>query len=226
MAVPGSLRLDVSIKDVRLSDLRYAFTYLTRHNALFESDKQNPYCIRQQGHWVKGVKMYAGGDVKNDGEKKFQDVEVSALHSIFRGRGRISSITQGMGFPLLIKAGRPDERWRKQWKKKNISDTERGSDPWEHTEVRHLMVITGMKSKLYGTVDRDSGPYIGPITPIVVRKDMKDLTANQLEAVVSYSRKNLMPKMREIVEAAEKAGDHVTKQTMIEFSQKYLSGEI
>lgn len=34
-----------------------------------------------------------------------------------------------------------------------------------------------------------------------------------------------MPKMREIVEAAEEAGYHVTKQRMIEFSQEYLSGE-
>jgi hypothetical protein len=34
-----------------------------------------------------------------------------------------------------------------------------------------------------------------------------------------------MPKMREIVEAAEEVGDHVTKQRMIEFSQEYLSGE-
>jgi hypothetical protein len=215
--------------DVALSDLRYAFTYLTRPNALFESDKQNPYYIRQRGHWLKGVKMYPGGEVKNDGKKKFQDVEVSRLHSIFRGGGRISSITQKMGFPLLMKASGVDERWQKQWEEKSISDTERGSDPWEHPEVRHLMVITDMESELYGSVDRDSGPSIGPstgpITPIVVRKDMEDLTANQLEAVVSYSRKNLMPKMREIVEAAEEACYDVTKQRMTEFSQEYLSGE-
>jgi hypothetical protein len=175
----GELEAGCEYQDVTLSDLRYAFTYLTRHNNLFESDIQNPYCIRQREHWVKGVKMYADGHVKNDRKKKFQEVEVSALHSIFRGRGRTSSITQKMGFPLLMKEGEVDERWRKQWKEEEISDKERGSDPWEHTEVGHLMVITDMKSELYGSVDRDLGPVIGPITPIVVRKDMKGLTARQ-----------------------------------------------
>jgi hypothetical protein len=181
--------------DVTLSDLRYAFDFFTKHDRIFESDKENPYYIRHRGQWRKAVKMYCNGDVKYDGKKKYQQVDVKLGHEIFFEHHGISSITKELGFPLRVLAVPVDEGWRLKWHERRLPDKPPYCDPFQHVEVFNLMLEVDMHHETYATADAKWEYLTGSNVFLVMRDNYKDLMANQLEAVISYSAECLKRKL-------------------------------
>jgi len=196
--------------DVTLSDLRYAFDFFTKHDRIFESDKEKPYYIRHRGQWRKAVKMYCNGDVKYDGKKKYQQVDVKLGHEIFFEHHGISSITKELGFPMKLLAVPVDEGWwvkypalaiprdegwRLKWHERRLPNKPPYCDPFQHVEVFNLMVEVDMHHETYATADAKWYSLTGSNALLVMRNDYKDLMANQLEAVVSYSAECLTSKL-------------------------------
>jgi len=73
---PGKTYAETFFKDATLADLRHAFDGITLPNNIFESDQANPYYIRKDSEWVKGVKVSCDGEMRLTGKQRFSDVDV------------------------------------------------------------------------------------------------------------------------------------------------------
>jgi hypothetical protein len=182
--------------DVSLSDLRYIFDCLSRDNYIFESDKQNPYYIRKPGRWFKAVKICCDGEMKLEGKKKFTGVAISRNHPVFSRNSGVSGISNHLGFPLLVKRIPPNQNWNK--KMTQLPENEQFS-LYENPGAFSLMIDVEVASKHWQYApkiwDRGDDPTI-----LVARKDMKDLTACQVEVLINYCQHEVSWNMGVVME--------------------------
>jgi hypothetical protein len=177
--------------DATLSDLRYAFDYLTRNNYIFEATQPNPYVIRKEGRWFKAVKVSCSGDMVFEGKKKYVEVAISRYHPIFtQGNDGKSSISTHLGFPLLVKKICPNPNWVDRM---NKLPKESRFSPYENPEMC-IMINVEVQSKHWRCLEEQWDKGLDP-TVLVARQDMKDLTTHQVEALVHYSREVLEDEM-------------------------------
>jgi hypothetical protein len=173
-----------AFQDITLADLRHAVNYFSRRNYLFKSEEVNPFVIRTPSDWIKGVRVSCSGDMKFMGKKKYRQVEVRRNHPIFQDHD-ICTISRQMDFPLLVKS----EAIAPEWQGK----IHRGMlfDPYENRAVRLLMFNADIEDTLkWGMVDLkwDNGM---DKTALIARKDFKDLTPQQLEALVEFIEREI-----------------------------------
>ena len=182
--------------DANLSHLRYAFYYLTRKNYIFESGKQNPYYIRKPGRWFKAVKLCCDGEMKFEGKKQFTEVTISRSHPVFSQNSGVSSISKHLGFPLLVKRIPPNPNWNEK-----MAQLPRNKkfDPYENLDAVCLMVDVEVASMHWGLAPKiwDRGE---DLTVLVVRKDMKDITACQVEVLSNYCQLEVSWNMAAVME--------------------------
>jgi hypothetical protein len=174
-------------EDITLADLRHAFEFMTDDNTIFEADKQNPYYIRAKGEWMKAVKISCSGDMIFMGKPKYREVAVHRSHKIFYPEPKldISNISLQMGFPLLVQKMEVDRSWRH----KITKDIK--FDPCLNREVVWLMHNMDVNATMdfmsewncVNSLKWDNGI---DYTVLVARKDMKELTTQQVEAFINY----------------------------------------
>ena len=188
--------------DVNLADLRYAFDYLTRRNYIFELDKPNPYVIRNPGRWFKAVKISCDGDIKLDGKKKFTEVSIHRHHPIFRHDDGESGISKHLGFTLLVKRIPPNPDWPD--KMMRLPRSQR-FHPYENHAAVSLMINVDVASKHWRFApeiwDKGADPMV-----LVARKDMKDLTAHQVEVLADYCQHEVLWNMGVVTERYMEGG--------------------
>lgn len=180
----GTTKVEVLHGDVNLADFRAAFDYLTRYYNIFESANPNPYYIRQPGRWVKAVKICCSGEMKFEHKNKYTEVSISRHHPLFSHSDAVSGISKHLGFPLLVKRLQSNPQWKKLMENlpKNSS-----FDPEENPEWLYLVLDVEVESKKWGSWLGHWDMRVDP-TVLVARKDMKDLTIHQVEALVSFSK--------------------------------------
>jgi MYND finger len=172
--------------DVSLTDLRYAFDYLTRENYIFESDKENKFVIRKPDRWFKAVKVHCDGARKFDGKPKYTEVIISRRHPMFMRPSGLSSISKHLGFPLLLKRLQPNPEWETKADKFR-RDERRSFGEGENEATSCLMIDVEVTSRHWRWAPEiwDKGM---DYTCLVARKDMKDLTAHQVQVLCSYCK--------------------------------------
>jgi hypothetical protein len=172
--------------DITLADLRHAVNYFSRRNYLFESEKVNPFVIRNPSDWIKGVRVSCSGDMTFMDKKKYRQVEVSRDNPIF-GHHDICSISKQMGIPLLVKSETVAPEWR--------GKIHRGMrfDPCENRAVRLLMFRADVEDwHNWGSVDAFKWDNGIDKTALFVREDHKDLTPQHVEALVEFCDQKLV----------------------------------
>lgn len=221
--------------DANMSDLRYAFDYLTRDNRIFESDQPNPCYIRKPGIWCKAVKICCDAEMKLEGKKNFTEIAISRYHPMFTKTNTISSISKHMGFPIHVQKTALNPNWLACMKQLPSSQW---FSPFENIYAVCLMIDADVDSKHWKLVDerwdkgRDS-------TVLVARKDLKDLTVHQVEALAFFSKDVVQWEMGVTIEAEMNGGEGgedvnwvidpqtgepqiPTEKTRLKFIKKYL----
>ena len=182
--------------DVTLSDFRYAFDFLTRENYIFESKTENKFVVRKPGQWFNAVKVHCDGDVKFESKQKYTEVVISRRHPVFLKPSGQSSISKHLGFPLLLMRLKPNPQWEVE-RAKLPKNERRALGTGENAETSCLMIEVDLNSRNWRYAPRvwDKGM---DYTCVVARKDMKDITAHQVEALCNYSRYVISERMGRI----------------------------
>jgi hypothetical protein len=80
----GSVYYEIEFYDVTLAELWHGYEIASQTSNTFDSDKQNPYYIRREEEWIKGVKICCDGEMELEEKRRFLDIDVKILaHSIF-----------------------------------------------------------------------------------------------------------------------------------------------
>jgi hypothetical protein len=175
--------------DVNISDLRYAFDYLTRGGYMFQSDKPNKYFIRKPGRWFKAVKVSCSGEIKFEGKKKYVEVMVSCYHPMFQRNDGQSSISKHLGFPLLVK------RLPLHHELEELGNRLKKSfGVYENPELSCLMIDVEVTSEIWRLPPAIWDKGLDG-TVLVARKDMKDLTVHQAEVLCHWCQKKVSRNM-------------------------------
>jgi hypothetical protein len=133
-----------------------------------------------------------------------------------------------------------DEGWRLKWHERRLPDKPPYCDSFQHVEVFNLMVEVDMHHETYATADAKWEYLTGSNAFLVMRDNYKDLMANQLEAVISYSAECLKRKLNALNpresdwfnSAGEEDDDYDSDNEMprkmklkrVAFQNEYLSG--
>ncbi|KAH8752185.1 hypothetical protein BGZ57DRAFT_724054, partial [Hyaloscypha finlandica] len=146
--------------------------------------------------WFKAVKLCCDGEMKFEGKKNFTEVTISRYHPIFSHNNGESGISKHLGFPLLVKLIPPNPTWNEMMtqlpRNKQFS-------LYENPAAVSLMVDVEVASKNWKLPPKfwDRGE---DSTVLVARKDMKDLTACQVEVLTNYCQHEVSWKMGVVME--------------------------
>lgn len=177
-----------AFQDITLADLRHTFEFMSYRNTIFEADKPNRYYLRTAGEWIKAVKISCSGDMKYMNKPKYREVAVRRFHKIFQVGANVDvcNISMQMGFPLLVKKMNIDRSWFHEIKNCQIT----GFDPCFNREVGFLMHNMDVSSSVDEWSGFDAMKWDNGIdyTVLVARKDKKEVTTYQVEALVDYIR--------------------------------------
>lgn len=121
--------------------------------------------------------------MKLDGKKKYTEVLISRYHPSFKKDGGKSGISKHLGFPLLLKRILLNPNWRMKMVK--LPRNEQFS-PLENTEALCLMIDVEATSKHWRFAPNLWDKGLDP-TVLVARRDMKDITAKQIEVLCDLS---------------------------------------
>lgn len=198
---------DTSYEDITLADLRYALNQFTQENTIFESDEPNKFILPHHNKWIKAVKISCTGDMRLLGMKKYREVTITSNHEVYgpfstefwglaenflvTGRQRrpgnpdlspdICTISQHMGMTLRAKRLPYDPSMTAR-----ITDG-MGWDPYDNYDFIKMMTETTIENEndCWGAAMPKFN--IGQEhTVLITREDKKDITAQHLEALVSY----------------------------------------
>ncbi|CZR69910.1 uncharacterized protein PAC_19810 [Phialocephala subalpina] len=203
-------------ENVTLADFRRAFQFLTRSNNRFESDKPNQLYIRESSlpRWVKGVKINCSGGMIFMKKSKHRNVEVRRDHQIFKEKqADVSPISEHLGFGLLpdtpfdpyenlalvllmhsVGAEDPEDdnywgfaplKWYMPrvppYMPRETTDFNSGKD----RDSEKMDTITATMGGIY----LNARGFCQERTCLMVRKDGKDVTPEQIEALVAFAEK-------------------------------------
>lgn len=174
----------IHFQDVTLADLRLAYEKMAVTNTIFEGEKPNPYFLRTANEWVEAVKINFNADTLFRNKPRYCKVVVRRIHNIFLDdsfyKADISTISLQMKFPLLVLKVEAAEDGLQWMGSEQICMVNR--------EVIYLMHNTDVlnESKLWGSADPKHWNHGVDYAVLVARKDMKDLTTHQVEALVLY----------------------------------------
>ncbi|KAG4422327.1 hypothetical protein IFR04_004479 [Cadophora malorum] len=179
--------------DVTVADLRFALDFICHGVQLYEAEDVNKFFVRDEKLWMKGVKISCSGDMALLGQSQFRDVLVSRYNDICtRSRHQPTSTISGhMGFELMVmKCG---------WHQIIREASKSGMKGLAHSpQVPYLMLNAApdVDNGNWGVADPEKwGTGIDP-TVLIVRKDMGDITAQQIEALVAYCKDVLHAAMK------------------------------
>jgi hypothetical protein len=155
--------------------------------------------LYKDSNTIYGVDISSKGDQEILNKVKFIEVEISPTHPIFKDT-KPTSISIRMGLPILVrKHGNLPRSWIAKEKQLNIN-------PFENRTALYLNLDANPKSDYWGftdTVEWDMD--IG--TVLVVRKDRKAISEQQVEALAHFCRYELSPSMSQADEDAWAVGD-------------------
>ncbi len=173
--------------DVTLADLRHFYEYSVK-NTIFESNKPNPYYIRDEGEWLDAVKISCEGDIRFMGKKEYRKVTISKSHEIFLPdkNAKLLATSRHLGFPLLALKFEFDSSWSL---KIDAPNDEHGikndlGHPGANLALPHMMISTN-NDETWGKVIGNENEAYG-YTTLVAREDKKDITIHQVEALSRY----------------------------------------
>ncbi|KAK0111867.1 hypothetical protein ONS96_001135 [Cadophora gregata f. sp. sojae] len=185
---------------------------------------------------AKGVEISCTGDMTILGRRKYIGVDVAVNHPIWDTFNMPSdpTVVSGMiGVPLRIQRIYPDARF-----------AGKGFDTMENDDARYLDIETVKTWRHWGMPDSGytgqsgTGKIFGRV--LVVREDMKDITPQQIEAIASFFRQEVAPKMRKAgnerlsklsaksaqIEGKKKLTDLVSRAKFEEFFDKFKAKKI
>lgn len=141
--------------------------------------------------------------------------------------GTISEITEHMGIPLYLQKRPRDPAWAS--KAKAAMKDRSMPDPDENGKACFLMLSTNTDLDLDGNVGTIWGlPHTfewdcgleGSV--LVIRKDGKDISPHQVEALVEYCRQRLMPEMQDEEAVAGLSEDELEDYDKEEERKKFI----
>jgi hypothetical protein len=180
-------------QDVTLADLRYALNWFARYNDVFEAEGRNLYVLHDPRSWCKGVKVSGSLEVQQGGKKKYREVEVRSSHPVFMEPQGVSHAAKHVGFPLLATRIEASSEMLQDTKGKT------GNDQSENLEISFLMMNPDIGTKGAREQNAKHSKWDEKVvaTILVARQDKKDVTAQQIEALISYSEGALKAKMED-----------------------------
>ncbi|KAH7390159.1 hypothetical protein BKA64DRAFT_645086 [Cadophora sp. MPI-SDFR-AT-0126] len=180
-------------RDVTVADLRFALDFLGHDVKLYETEDVNRFYIRDEKMWMKGVKISCSGDMKLLGKKRFRDVLVSRYNDICVKRGRLSTsaISGHLGFELMVM----NCAWHKVLQEAFKSGMG-GLTQNPHVAYLMLDAIPNADNKNWGLADPEKWRKDMNPTALIVRKDMGDITAKQIETLVAYCKNVVQEAMK------------------------------
>jgi hypothetical protein len=122
--------------------------------------------------------------MKFEGRKKYTEVAISRSHPLFSYGDGTSSISKHLGFQFLVKKPPSNPDWPKL----------PGIGLYENPEICNLMIGVEVRSTHWSFPEQQWDKGLGP-TVLMTRKDMKDLTVHQVEALVCFSKTVLKEEM-------------------------------
>lgn len=179
--------------DVTVADLRFALDFIGHDVTLYEADDVNKFFVRDEKLWMKGVKISCSGDMALLEKKQFRDVLVSRYNGICtRSRHQpASGISGHMGFELMV--------MKCDWHQIIREASKNGMKGLTQSpQVPYLMLdaTPDVDNGNWGVADPEKwGTGIDP-TVLIVRKDMGDITAKQVEVLVAYCKDVLHDAMK------------------------------
>ncbi|CZR69914.1 uncharacterized protein PAC_19814 [Phialocephala subalpina] len=182
-------------QDVTLGDLRRAFQFMARKNIIFEADKKNLFFLGDPGQWIDAVKISVSGDMYFDNKPKYRQVSIKSDHDIFTDKDTdVSHISELMGYPLLLRKSEYEDSWIDKVKKGMLLP-----HPFMNSEPCLLLRNMDVENKdgKWQSIDAEKWDH-GMDSPVLVaRKDKKDLTRYQVEALVTYVEVFIVPFFQE-----------------------------
>lgn len=177
-------------RDVTLNDLRGVLNTLSQNMIIFEDDKVNRFIIRDESKWIKAVKVSCSGDIKFLGKAQFRQVEIKVNHPIYKSFDDISTVSENLGWTLLAKKCPFDPAWASR----AATST---TDPYENFAAQRLVQNWTPTAQFgdWGAVKYPTwDPFKDP-TVLFARKDQKDTTKYQIEALDYYIDSTVRMKM-------------------------------
>lgn len=181
----------VTYDHITLADLRHALEFMTTGNTISEAVKPNRFYLRAAGQWIKAVKISCSGDMEFMKMPKYREVAIRRYHNIFDPDSQVDicNISSQMGFPLLVQKMNVDRSWFHEIKNCQVTRF----DPCLNREVVFLMRNMDVSSvDGFDTVDAMKWDNGIDYTVLVARKDGKEVTTYQVEALVTYIKDVMM----------------------------------
>jgi len=165
------------VRDITLSDFRTAVDYFLCYGEDTPASTMSPN--RPRGAKVQGVRINCVGDKRDFGGKKYVGIAVPGDHPVFSSTP--TGISTHMGLPLLIRKY-PLNQVRKD--KSQVY-------PYENQAATFMNLNADIKSEQWAWAPPQWQSDVGSV--MVVRKDDKDLTPKQAEALTYYCQFKLQP---------------------------------
>lgn len=148
---------------------------------------------------TKGVRINCEGDKKTFSSKPFVEVAVPQDHPAFMQPTAIS-VSEPLGFPLLAQKYPPNRAWE---------DTDMVPSPYQNVAATFLHLEMHTESAHWEWAPLQWQDDVGSV--LLVRKDGKDLTPHQVEALCCYCQFEFSPAYEE---ASETDFEYTTKDDL------------
>ncbi|KAF4624123.1 hypothetical protein G7Y89_g14050 [Cudoniella acicularis] len=196
-------------QDVRLSDLRLALNRLAQDEKIFESKVPNEYMLPNLKYWTSAVKVSTkDGDMRHLQVDKYREVKIHDSSDIFRNSTEIADVSKHLGFPVHVQKCSPASLW-------DTPANHLNGKAWFNREIEFLMMgVNANNLETWG--HPDSKKWLKIPTVLIARKDEKDLTVHQVEALVRYCEEELSTSLK------DKDGAHYSLEFRKAQAEKYL----
>jgi hypothetical protein len=200
-------------RDITLDDIGYLLEFFNSyHNAPFhdhaalemdealskgklnELEKSNPMLFNSimykyaSEERIKAVEIACKGDQEFMNLEKFRSINIPPNHPLFSFRP--TKVTKLMGLPLRIRSVAPDLAWR---------DKRRTIFLPHHNEIAWwLNMCVDTADRAFGVADPDGDLDIRGGRVQVVRKDGKDISPHQVEALAAFFAAEVAPHARRV----------------------------
>ncbi len=188
--------------DLDPTDFQHIIEHFAKVYTIFESDEPHPIVYRNPREWTKAVVRSSGGGTTTKRTETFREVYVRRDHKIFKENewDALSSVSKAVGMTLVIKVlpqsknhgvrnGQPSRNgvfWSKNICTLLLSVDQRPS------KIKHW----GKVSARFEPVFRRAANYSS--TCLIARKDGRDLSIDQLEALVHFIDKTVKPQLQKL----------------------------
>ncbi|KAF8856159.1 hypothetical protein BDZ45DRAFT_692010 [Acephala macrosclerotiorum] len=210
-------------QDITLSDLRAALNVVCLGQTFYDHFNLSPYLILEAPLWVKAVQIHCQDDEELHKSIKYQSVWYQLLELEDSGtpeelKKYRSEIAEHIGMPLVIVSSLSKSDWASvtnvhipaRWSNGEALDLLVGANPkpkyqrkWNKPRVNRSLILRPLKCHF----------RLGTVT--VYRRDLKEITTYQVEALTSYCSNVLRVAMKECGnEHEEKARQEVVDKYM------------